>query len=276
MVKAVQEAGRGSQKTSKWRELVAAWQKGGWDNALFQSKESLTHGTEAESRSNTMTLTMMLGSLGGDKALLQQGLDNGDIIAVQHPSHPGKTMYKHTVYNDIDSTKTKVSATLKRQGARNADETPALQDAGKGLRFEWQCNAASGSSSASRTAAPSLPLEDASADDKVDLKVEEAVRAGSIALPKAQKLSAGAPRNSALQTTIAEKLDSAIKEVAETVEHLKHWMIHSKLPPALSALQGQQPERAIVRTLLYQCKSQLADMNEASSALQRVVPKKKG
>ena len=37
MVKAVQEAGRGSQKT--WRELADAWQKGGWDSALFQSKE---------------------------------------------------------------------------------------------------------------------------------------------------------------------------------------------------------------------------------------------
>jgi len=185
---------------------------------------------------------MMLGSVGGDKALPQQGLNNGDIIAVERPEHPGKTLYKHTVYSNIDSTKTKISAIMKRQGARNADESPALRDAGKGLRFEWQCNAnaASGSSKAGRNAATALPLEDASAEDKVNLKVEETMRAGQNAPPKAHSLAAGAPHNSAPQTTIAEKLDSAIKEVAETVEHLKRWMIHGMLPPPLSASQEQQ------------------------------------
>ena len=130
-----------SGKTTLWRQMVMAWATEGWTSALFQSTEAMTNSTSAEITIDAMTLTMMLGSLHNDRALLKEGLERGDIVTVEHPQQPGVLLYKHTLYRETAKQQAKTTLSLSKSGDTTAGATDEVVD----NTVSWQFSKASAS-----------------------------------------------------------------------------------------------------------------------------------
>jgi hypothetical protein len=281
LVNAVTNTGRRGNKTLKWRELVLAWKEGGFDHSMFKVKESLTSSSETKCSNIAMTRTMMMATLNNDKTLLAEGLASGDIVEVEHPNHPGKVMYKHTVYSDNVSTKASTKVTLKKEGERSVD-APSLQDTKVHWGFQNAGAATGGSTSTGAgndnaipigSAGDALPLEDATSGEKLALKAEEHWRKCDAAMFKAEKTLAALPADASIATEVKEKVVKALALAKMVVHCLKHWCIHQTFPEDMS--RDGNPDINCVHGLVKKAKIHAKTLAEGTAMLAGVVPKKR-
>jgi hypothetical protein len=172
-------------------------------------------------------MALMIGQCGGNVALFQSSLKNGDIVEVQDPRRPASKLYKWTAYRSsaVSEVERRVEGTADMD-ARQSSLFDALD-----LDFEFvetgtkEVAAVPGSSS---TALPApLALADATVEQKVWLKVTEACRVGQGIVFKT-KLAVSGLGKSTVARASAAALNALIGELEDTLTKFGQWaMKHS-------------------------------------------------
>jgi len=183
LAQAVKDLKHYSNKRQMFAELVMAYKNKGFAHPLFKTHHLLSTVKEAQQKQHVVPRAVMLGTCGGKEAFLE-GLRNGDIEEVVHPEDPGKLLYKYKSFSESCTVR---KAQVAKSTGHSAEEDPLAQ-----LDFSWALQGTGAQSSAQlaleqEAAQKPLPLEDASAAQRVLLRVEDAVRAGAAALFKSKK-----------------------------------------------------------------------------------------
>jgi hypothetical protein len=231
MAKQIKALPAGSGKMALYRDLVLAYNAGGAQAALkkMQQKEVVRQLKLCSEKTVAVPMALMVGQCGGNVALFQQALQCGDIVEVKDPKRAGATLYKWTAYE------TSQSSSLERVAQLTGDSADV--DAGIFDALDLEFNFEKTGNTAATTlplaaAAPAAPatqlaLVDASAEQKLWMKLTEAHKVGTGIAFKAQLAVSGMGKSTVAKASGAA-LTSLIADVKRTLEKFGDWaMRHS-------------------------------------------------
>jgi len=231
MAKQIKALPSGAGKMALYRDLVQAYNAGGAKAALkkMQQKEVVRQMKLCSEKTVAVPMALMVGQCGGNVALFQQALQSGDIVEVKDPKRPGATLYKWTAYETSQSSGLERVAQLTGDAA---DVEAGIFDA-LDLEFNFEKTGNTAATvlpltAAAPAAAPSqLALVDASAEQKLWLKLTEAHRVGTGIAFKAQLAVSGLGKSTVAKASGAA-LNTLIADVKQNLDKFGHWaMRHS-------------------------------------------------
>ena len=184
----------GSGKQELYRELVKGFRAGGTSAALQRLKlrEQVVQTRQCAEEAVAVPLALMVGQCGGNVALFQEALKKGDVVEVVDPKRPAAKLYQWRQYRSTEATA--VSRTAEKENSGDAevdfsmfeslDLDLPLQNTGV-TAVDVAPELSTAAAAAPRQAAP-LALADATAETKLWLKVNDAVRVGQGVVFKAK------------------------------------------------------------------------------------------
>jgi hypothetical protein len=261
-VKKVQTMGWRTGKRQQMSKMVLAFAKQKWEHKMFKAMEELeTHSKKAKTN-KALPKYLMMAKYGG-LAMFKEALKEGEIEEVENPEG-GPPLYQVVTYSAEEATVHRKKISLDKSKSDNNQEDMSFDD----MDTEWgfkksgktqaqlvnelgnidtlsrsQAPPPNASGSSGSGGAP-LPIEDAKEWDRLQCKLEEALRSFAKMSVSAEK-AIGALASSGLGLKHRDTVQELLTVAKDKRDTLHHIAVHGCVPGQVAKL-GVVGLRAIV------------------------------